>query len=1142
MPLLPAGRARWLTPARLLTLAGGLLLAALTAAARQSDDDAPRVVAVSPAPGIVTGLRQIMVMFDRPVTGVAAGDFLVNGSPATQMAGSGSRYTFSFAQPAFGTVGISWGTFHQIRDFGTPSQFFSVTGPGASWSYELIDVNGPEVSRRQPPAGITVRHLREVEVTFNRAVRGVIADDLLLNGTSAEMVSGFGAGPYRFVFTEGAPAGPATLSWRPEHEIVSEEPLPQPFRGQGQSWACQVDPVSPPHQVVLNEFVAENQSGRRDEDQDPEDWIELHNQGDTPAALAGWAIGTRRDPQRAWTFPAVTIPARGFLRLWASAKDRPGSGGGREAHTNFKLNPTGGTLRLFGPELPREMVDSVDYGPQGADYAYGRQGDGSGLGSEWRYFAVPTPGASNGSSTLTGIVAPVHFSAGRGFYDTPFQLSLACATPGVVIRYTTNGSAPTATEGQVYHGPILINANRVVRAIATREDRLPSGVETHTYLYGLMPRHRALPALSLVTATNHLYGRTGIMEYNPRNTDKHGPAWERPVSVEYIRPEDNTGFHVNAGLRIQGGGYIRSRYNYRSGSLPESKYSFRLYFRGEYGAGRLRYPLFPGTTVDSFDTIVLRAGMNDPSNPFIKDELCRQLSSDLGMAASHGTFVHLFLNGVYRGYYNPVERIDDDFLRDYHGGGEDWDLIASMSELREGDKVSWNQLLQLAQTAPATDEASYRRYLTRLDVTNFVDYLLMPIYADVDDWPHNNWRAARERTPSGLWRFYAWDVEWSFGDPNGHGVSFNTITGQLSSLSPPWGGTEIARLFNSLKSHPEFRLLFADRVHRAFYNGGALTDDQVRGRYEEIKARMRVGETIPGFRNSLISNWIVGRRRHVIAHLERAGFHRSTNAPGFAPFGGVVPAGHRLTLTNLEGAIYYTTDGSDPRVPFSGAVAPTAAVYTAPVVLDRAVRLRARSLAGDQWSALTEAEFGIGGAGVPVRITELNYNPPGGDAHEFIELTHTGTAPVDLSGFRFEGVDFRFATPFPVLEPRTRLVLASATQPAAFAAHYPGVAVAGYFGGALSNGGERIALLDREGRVVDSVTYDDEGAWDRAADGDGPSLELITLTGDPEAPSSWQSSRQPGGTPGAPNAARSRPSIELNEVAALVQGNDWIEL
>lgn len=1093
----------------------------------------PTIASVVPAPGVVGDLRQIGVTFDKPVTGVAAQDFLINDLPASQVTGSGARYTFTFPQPPYGTVSIGWGTLNEIQDLGNPPQRFSISAPGSSWSYELLDPDGPAITRRQPPAGISLRHLAEVEVSFNHAVTGVEAADLLLNGAPAVSLIGVGAGPYRFTFAAGAAPGTATLAWRNNHGIASEEAVPHAFSGG--TWTYLVNPDLPHPDIVINEFVTENLSGGKDEDEDPEDWIELHNRGAAAVNLRGWGLGNSGDSTEAWVFPSLSIPAHGYLRVWASAKDRQQVIPGRDLHTDFKLNPTGDTLRLFGPELPREQVDHIEYGPQGSDYSFGRQVTGEEV--VWRYFATPTPGAANGISTVTNTVGDVHFSVERGFYDTPFQLTLACPTPGAIIRYTTNGGVPLGTNGFVYTGPILINSSRVIRAAAALTNHLPSGVRTHTYLYGLQPRQRALPALSLVSATNNLYGRTGIMEYNPRNTDKHGAAWERPVSVEYIRPEDNAGFHVDAGLRLQGGGYIRSLYNYRTASAPQGKYSFRLYFRGEYGQGRLNYPLFPGTTVESFDTLVLRAGMNDHTNPFIKDEFARQLSSDLGMAASHGTFVHLFLNGVYKGYYNPTERIDDGFLQTYQGGGEDWDLIASFSELREGDATSWNQLTQLARKTPATNQANYLQYMARLDVTNFVDYLLMPIYIDADDWPHNNWRAARERQPTGLWRFYNWDVEWSFGDPDGHSVSFNTITGQLSS-----NDSEIMRLFNSLKRSPEFRLLFADRAHRAFFNGGALTDDNLRRRYEEIKARMKTSVTISGFRNTMIANWINGRRRHVLSHLERAGFYRSTNAPGFSPFGGLVPAGFALTLTNLSGQIHYTTDGTDPRIRFTEEVSPTAILYTAPIIVQKPFHLRARSLEGTNWSALTEATFQIAEAGIPLRITELMYNPPGGEAFEFIELMNTGEVPVDLSGFSFDGVNFRFATPFPSLAPGTRMVLANDTKPADFALRYPGVVVADVFSGSLSNGGERLTLLDRQGRVIDSVTYRDDGAWPGAPDGDGESLELSSLSGDPNAPGSWHASHRQGGTPGAENTPRQRPDVELNEVAAALPGGDWIEL
>lgn len=73
------------------------------------------------------------------------------------------------------------------------------------------------------------------------------------------------------------------------------------------------------------------------------------------------------------------------------------------------------------------------------------------------------------------------------------------------------------------------------------------------------------------------------------------------------------------------------------------------------------------------------------------------------------------------------------------------------------------------------------------------------------------------------------------------------------------------------------------------------------------------------------------------------------------------------------------------------------------------------------------------------------------------------------------------------------------------------------YGGALSNGGEEIRLLDASGAVVDAVEYDDHDEWPAYADGDGHSLQRR----DPNAPSAhpgnWISAAP---TPGAPNAGR----------------------
>ena len=68
--------------------------------------------------------------------------------------------------------------------------------------------------------------------------------------------------------------------------------------------------------------------------------------------------------------------------------------------------------------------------------------------------------------------------------------------------------------------------------------------------------------------------------------------------------------------------------------------------------------------------------------------------------------------------------------------------------------------------------------------------------------------------------------------------------------------------------------------------------------------------------------------------------------------------------------------------------------------------------------------------------------------------------------------------------------------------------------GSLSNGGERIVLIDAVGQTICDFEYQDE--WFDSTDGQGQSLEGQ----DPGAMldlsdlSTWQSSREIGGTPG----------------------------
>ncbi|MEM7234892.1 MAG: LamG-like jellyroll fold domain-containing protein, partial [Planctomycetota bacterium] len=100
-----------------------------------------------------------------------------------------------------------------------------------------------------------------------------------------------------------------------------------------------------------------------------------------------------------------------------------------------------------------------------------------------RYFSSPSPGEAN-SGGLLDFVADTKFSVDRGFFEAAFDLEITCETEGAEIRWTTDGSEPTATTGDLYAGPLRIDATTVLRARAFLEGHVPSNADTQTYIFG----------------------------------------------------------------------------------------------------------------------------------------------------------------------------------------------------------------------------------------------------------------------------------------------------------------------------------------------------------------------------------------------------------------------------------------------------------------------------------------------------------------------------------------------------------------------------------------------------------------------------------------------------------------------------------
>src|SRR2546426_1037621 len=149
-----------------------------------------------------------------------------------------------------------------------------------------------------------------------------------------------------------------------------------------------------------------------------------------------------------------------------------------------------------------------------------------------------------------------------------------------VIHQATNGAAPQGW-------PSSWGGNTVDYGMD------PDVVNSPTYSGEMAADLKSIPTFSIVTDFPNLFDPATGIYANPR---QDGIAWERPASIELIYPDGTKGFHINAGLRIRGG-FSRDPSN--------PKHAFRFFFRQEYGASKLNYPVFAKqggvTAFDSFD-------------------------------------------------------------------------------------------------------------------------------------------------------------------------------------------------------------------------------------------------------------------------------------------------------------------------------------------------------------------------------------------------------------------------------------------------------------------------------------------------------------------------------------------------------------
>ncbi len=773
-------------------------------------------------------------------------------------------------------------------------------------------------------------------------------------------------------------------------------------------------------------------------------------------------------------------------------------------HTGFKIS-AGETLTLTDPggnRLDRVVtVETLPGSSQGRAY-----GD-----TVWVCFSRPTPGRDNDSAGNLGVAQIPDPSPPGGFHAAGIPVSLASSTPDAVVYYTTDGTEPTE-ESARYTEPLILDRTTVIRTRAFAEGYLPSAVATHTFL---IDETITLPVVSLTTDPANLWGSSGIYT-------NYTQGWERPVHLEFFEPDGGKGFSMDAGLRIHG-----------ASSAAFAQKSFQIFARSAYGSGKIRHRVFPDIPIDEFEALVLRNSGHDWGLTMFRDALISSLAGGTEVDAQAYRPAIVFINGQYWGLHNIREKINEHFLASHHD--VDPDSIDMMEyvvqhNLVNGDRVHFDTMVQYMQTHDLSIPEYYRQVETMMDIGQFIDYQVIEIFSDNGDWPGNNVKFWRPRTPEGKWRWILYDTDCGFGHPV-HGPSTPEHNKLVLATHPdkdgwgnygPWSTFIIRNLLKNGEFQTKFINRFADMMNSRFL------PDSLRVRIDLLQEGIRPemsrhlgkwGGSLSGWEKhvEILRNFARLRNIYMRDHiLEYFSLDRNVQVTVQAtPEGAGAVTVNTLTISRFPWSGFYfsavpiqVTANPAPGYRFAGweesAVPDSASITLTP---DDAVVLTAR------FEPAPAAAY-------PVTITEINYNSHRDfDPGDWVELYNPGTAPVDLSGWTFAGEGETASFPLPsgtTLDPSGYLVLCR--EMAAFSLAFPDVRQCiGDLPFGFDGGGECLRLLDSAGTVIDSVAYDDDPPWPKEPDGNGATLSLRAPNLDNALPENWEPS--PGhGTPGAPNS------------------------
>ena len=554
-----------------------------------------------------------------------------------------------------------------------------------------------------------------------------------------------------------------------------------------------------------------------------------------------------------------------------------------------------------------------------------------------RFFEEPTPGQPN-TPGLVGSAGGVGFSSPGGTFSASLSLALTGDVPDATIRYTLDGSPPTEASAR-YDGAIPIGATTLVRARALKDGASPGAIHSETYVKLDADVQDFTSNLPLIVVDNFAGGSVPANDFQPAYVGVFEPPEGGRTSLT-----GDPQVATRAGLKIRGSS---------TAGRPKKSYAFEAW--DERDEDKDIAPLdMPGES----DWILY--GPYNFDRALIRNAFIYELSNQIGRYAVRCRFVEVFVNtdggalsyGDYAGVYVLMEKIkrDDDRVDvprldpEHHAEPEvTGGYIFKIDRRDPGDSGFYAGGQSLCYVYPKEENitADQRAYLKGY-IDEFADVLYGPDFADpvdgyakyidVDSWIDHN---LLNMLPMNVDAFRLsaffykdregkieagpiWDFDRSMESTDGrdndpetwHGTGDSSHYVTYDSRYPWWG---------RLLEDPDFWQRYKDRW--ALLRRGELSDENIAAIIDTMAARLDEAQERNFQRWSSVAPrngswpWEIEHMKDWL--LRRAAWVDSQFGPlpEFGQDGGLIEPGFELTVTASTGTVYYTLDGSDPRLP-----------------------------------------------------------------------------------------------------------------------------------------------------------------------------------------------------------------------------------